>query len=230
MRAWLALLIVLPATAGLAAAATTSVSVGDFFFSPANIVISAGDTVEWSWSGSYYPHSVVYTSGASGTACTARTSGSCAVTFSSFGVVGYKCGLHPAMTGTIKNKDLPDLRVTGITWTDTGSVPNAVRHFSIAVKNFGVGSAGASSTRLAIGSPIAAERTVGDATTPALAGGATANVVLDWAMGARAGDFTARAISDVRAAVPELVETNNEFSRTTTVIVPLLPGIPVNTV
>jgi plastocyanin len=82
------------------AATTTNVTVGNNFFSPANVTINAGDTVKWNWSGS--PHSstststpVLWDSGIQGVGSTFTHM------FPSAGSFPYKCVVHFGQTGNI---------------------------------------------------------------------------------------------------------------------------------
>jgi hypothetical protein len=87
---------------------TTTVAVGDFFFCDSSFTggvcettVNVGDTVEWSWSGSF-PHTTTECGGDldlcaephlwdSGT----KTSGSFSFTFESPGTFVYRCQIHP---------------------------------------------------------------------------------------------------------------------------------------
>src|SRR5437763_1576267 len=75
---------------------TTAVTIGDDFFDPANIQVSPGATVTWTWSSDVRVHNVTFsdvTSGDKNPASTFAKSFPTAVTFT------YHCTLHPGMSG-----------------------------------------------------------------------------------------------------------------------------------
>lgn len=74
------------------------VAVGDNFFQPASLTVSAGDTVRWVWSGSV-PHSVRLDDE---TSPTHTGSGEFEFTFNEPGTYDYVCGVHgESMPGRI---------------------------------------------------------------------------------------------------------------------------------
>ena len=81
---------------------TTSVSIGDNFFSPETVYISAGDTVTWTWAGGgVVPHTTTGTGSASWDSGV-RTAGSYSRTFNNVGTFSYVCEIHSSdMVGTI---------------------------------------------------------------------------------------------------------------------------------
>ncbi len=108
------LLLVTMAVAAPALAATVAVSIVDKTFSPADIVIHAGDTVTWTVTKSINePHTI--TSGESGTADAGKLFDSgladtdklkadgktYSVTFDKAGTFAYFCQVHPEMKGTV---------------------------------------------------------------------------------------------------------------------------------
>ena len=79
--------------------ATNSVTVANNNFSPANIQVSVGTTVTWTWSQDAITHNVTFTDGASsgdkgGGATYTRT-------FSAAGTFNYSCTIHPGMNGSV---------------------------------------------------------------------------------------------------------------------------------
>ena len=79
----------------------TYVTVGDDFFSPGTINISAGSTVTWTWAGgSGVPHTTTG-NGAEKWDSGFLTSGSYSHTFNAAGTFAYVCKVHSDMTGTI---------------------------------------------------------------------------------------------------------------------------------
>ena len=79
----------------------TYVTVGDDFFSPGMINISAGSTVTWTWGGgSGVPHTTTG-KGAEEWDSGVLTSGSYSRTFNAAGTFAYVCKVHSDMTGTI---------------------------------------------------------------------------------------------------------------------------------
>ena len=84
-----------------ASAEIHEVTVGDNFFSPANLTIQQGDTVRWVNAAGGNPHNVTSNSGAWTPSATAA-SFNFEVTFDEPGVFNYRCTIHPAqMQGTI---------------------------------------------------------------------------------------------------------------------------------
>lgn len=92
------LLLLASANAG---AAIHEVTVGDNFFSPANLTIQQGDTVRWVNAAGGNPHNVTSNTGA-WTASVTASSFTFEVTFDEPGVFNYLCTIHSAqMQGTI---------------------------------------------------------------------------------------------------------------------------------
>jgi plastocyanin len=74
-----------------------AVDVGDDFFRETSLVVQAGGTVTWTWSGAH-PHSVTFNGGAdSGT----KTAGTFQQTFTNTGTFTYHCVVHGNMNGTV---------------------------------------------------------------------------------------------------------------------------------
>ncbi|WSK77301.1 discoidin domain-containing protein [Amycolatopsis sp. NBC_01286] len=101
----------------------------------------------------------------------------------------------------------PDLEVTGITSNPPNPAVGAAVSFTVAVHNRGTSSAGASVTRVTVGS------TTLDATTAAIAAGATANVAVPGTWTATNGGATLTATADATNTVAETSESNNTLSR-----------------
>ena len=78
---------------------TSSVSVGNNVFSPANIQVAVGTTVTWTWDASAVTHNVTFGdgvgSGDKGANATFTR------TFSAAGTFQYQCTLHPGMAGSV---------------------------------------------------------------------------------------------------------------------------------
>jgi len=90
-----------PSPAGVAhKSASQSVNMGDFFFSPASVTISVGDTVTWHNSGQA-PHTATANDGSFDTG-TINAGGSGSHTFSTAGTFSYICTIHPNMKGTVR--------------------------------------------------------------------------------------------------------------------------------
>jgi plastocyanin len=91
--------LVLAPSAG-AQGQTMTVSIEDFFFSPANMTVAPGTTVTWVNNGQA-PHTSTADDGTwdSGTL---QPGESFSFTFDQAGTYTYHCSIHPNMTGTIK--------------------------------------------------------------------------------------------------------------------------------
>ncbi|MFJ9027683.1 CARDB domain-containing protein [Streptomyces sp. NPDC102274] len=102
----------------------------------------------------------------------------------------------------------PDLQVLGIESTPANPAVGAPVSFTVAVKNRGTTSSGATTvTRVVVGG------TTLNTNTPAVAAGATANVSVNGTWTATNGGATIVATADATNAVTETNETNNAFSR-----------------
>ena len=77
------------------------VTVGNNFFSPANLSVATGATVTWSWAMGDVEHQIAFVDGAPGSA--KQSSGTFQRTFGSAGTYNYFCTVHGAqvMSGTI---------------------------------------------------------------------------------------------------------------------------------
>jgi LPXTG-motif cell wall-anchored protein len=98
----LAMLLAL-AVGGPASAATSSVSIVDFAFSPATITIAPGDSVLWANNGNtQHTSSSDLGSGETWDSGTLNPGGTFSHTFSNAGSFPYHCNFHPTtMTGTV---------------------------------------------------------------------------------------------------------------------------------
>jgi plastocyanin len=81
-------------------AASASVTIGDFFFSPSSVSIAVGDTVTWRNTGQA-PHNATADDGSFKTP-TLNNGQSASHTFTQAGTFSYICTIHPNMKGTIR--------------------------------------------------------------------------------------------------------------------------------
>jgi plastocyanin len=79
--------------------ATTTVSIQDFFFSPANVSVPAGTTVTWVNEGNV-PHTVTSDDGQFDSGVL-MPGDSYTVMFKGQGTITYHCAIHPSMTGSV---------------------------------------------------------------------------------------------------------------------------------
>ena len=93
------LILFLLGSIALARAATQTVTIADFAFSPATVTIRAGDTITWT-NDDAIVHTATSTTGAfdSGDLAPGK---SYSVTFTTAGTYDYFCAPHPTMTGQI---------------------------------------------------------------------------------------------------------------------------------
>ena len=101
----------------------------------------------------------------------------------------------------------PDLEVTGITSNPPNPAVGAAVSFTVGVHNRGTSSAGASVTRLTVGSATL------NGTTAAIAAGATSDVAISGTWTATNGGATLTATADATNTVAETNESNNGLSR-----------------
>jgi plastocyanin len=88
--------------AGTAGAAnTTTIKVGDNFFSPTKKTVTVGDTVVWKWNGSN-THNVTVTSGPQKFNSSDQSSGTYTRLFTKAGTYKIICTFHPGMEMTLK--------------------------------------------------------------------------------------------------------------------------------
>jgi plastocyanin len=81
-------------------ASSTSVNIGDFFFSPGTVTVDVGETVTWHNSGQA-PHNATASDGSFKTP-DLNNGQSGSHTFSSAGTFSYICTIHPNMHGTVR--------------------------------------------------------------------------------------------------------------------------------
>ena len=79
--------------------ATNAVTVGNNLFTPANIQVSPGTTVTWTWSPDAITHNVTFTDGPKSGDQGANATYS--RTFSAVGTFNYSCTIHPGMNGSV---------------------------------------------------------------------------------------------------------------------------------
>lgn len=101
----------------------------------------------------------------------------------------------------------PDLLITGITTNPSNPAPGAAVSFTVAVNNRGTTAAGASTTRVVIGS------TTLTGATGTIAAGATANVAISGTWTAANGGANVIGTADSTSAVAETNENNNTFTK-----------------
>ncbi len=77
-----------------ARAATAGVGINDNFFSPSTVMISVGDTVQWTWGGANM-HSTTSNTGIWDSGV--QASGTFSQTFGSAGMFAYHCTIHGAL-------------------------------------------------------------------------------------------------------------------------------------
>ena len=85
---------------------STTITVGNNFFSPTPDTVTSGSPVTWSWGASSNPHTVNWDSGPTGAALppnsgAAQTSGTYSATLTTVGPYNYHCSVHTGMTGVM---------------------------------------------------------------------------------------------------------------------------------
>jgi plastocyanin len=85
---------------GAKKSASTSVTIGDFFFRAASITVHVGDTVTWNNTGQA-PHNATASDGTAWTP-TLNDGESASHTFDQAGTFSYICSIHPNMKGTVR--------------------------------------------------------------------------------------------------------------------------------
>ena len=95
----LVLIMVMAPSAGATGRTTTTVSIQDFFFSPANVSVPAGTTVTWVNEGNV-PHTVTSDDGQFDSGVL-MPGDSYTVMFKGQGTITYHCMIHPSMTGSV---------------------------------------------------------------------------------------------------------------------------------
>jgi plastocyanin len=95
----LVLIVVMAPSAGATGRTTTTVSIQDFFFSPANVSVPAGTTVTWVNEGNV-PHTVTSDDGQFDSGVL-MPGDSYTVMFKGQGTITYHCSIHPSMMGSV---------------------------------------------------------------------------------------------------------------------------------
>jgi plastocyanin len=93
----LAVMVVMAPSVG--AQPTTTVSIQDFFFSPANVTVEPGTTVTWVNEGNV-PHTVTSDDGQFNSGVL-MPGDSYTVVFKGRGTITYHCSIHPSMMGSV---------------------------------------------------------------------------------------------------------------------------------
>ncbi|MEA2155350.1 MAG: hypothetical protein QOE11_1490 [Solirubrobacteraceae bacterium] len=88
-------------SAGIAGAATKTVTLKNIAFSPKTLKVSKGATVTFAFRDGTTVHNVTSTGAKHFKSIGNRSSGSKSRTFASAGTYRYQCTLHPGMTGRI---------------------------------------------------------------------------------------------------------------------------------
>jgi LPXTG-motif cell wall-anchored protein len=88
------------ASVGAHKSASTTVTMGDFFFRPATVTVSVGDIVTWRNEG-HEPHTATADDGSFDTG-TVPAGGRASHLFTQTGTFSYVCTIHPNMTGTVR--------------------------------------------------------------------------------------------------------------------------------
>ncbi|MBM4184182.1 MAG: hypothetical protein FJ207_08120 [Gemmatimonadetes bacterium] len=88
---------------GVAAPTAVSVTVGNDFFSPRNVVVRQGGAVTWTWATSASIHNVTYTAGPAPLPSSSATkdTGTHSNTFTVLARYDYACTLHAGMEGSV---------------------------------------------------------------------------------------------------------------------------------
>ncbi len=93
--------MLLPDSAGaLGGQQTAAVSIQDFYFSPAQLTVEPGTTVQWVNQGTVL-HNVISTDGGPLASEVLQTGGTYQFTFENPGTYTYYCSIHPAMTASV---------------------------------------------------------------------------------------------------------------------------------
>lgn len=211
------LLTLVLALGGLASAATTSVHIQGFAFSPASITILAGDSVAWD-NRDAATHTVTAIDGSFNSGNLARN-GVFTRLFATPGSFDYRCNIHTSMRGTVLVVDpnaKPDLRITS--FASEESLPGLANELRATVQNAGANLAPETTVRFTYVSEGGDVRDVGLAAVPALAPGASFEASLRWDVTGKFGDFAVHAAVDPLGEVAEEDESNNEADATSTVL------------
>src|SRR6266508_4182387 len=119
-----AIMIGVLALVGGVAAADAGVSIDDLAFSPATVVVQAGDTVTWTNQQTDVPHTVT-ADGGSFDSGTLNTGDTFQYTFDTAGTFPYHCAIHPTMHGTVEVEAAQASTTTASTTATTPSTGGA---------------------------------------------------------------------------------------------------------
>ncbi len=132
-------LVLLGLASPLAAQTTHDITVGDNFFSPANVTIQVGDTVRWNNAAGGMSHNV--TANNDSFASQTASSFTFTHTFSSAGSVPYHCTIHSSMQGTITVQSVEpppaDLALLTVNAAAGSFAPGDGIAIDISIKNIG---------------------------------------------------------------------------------------------
>ena len=123
---------------------THMVTVGDNFFSPSELTIAPGDTVQWNNAVGGNPHDVTSNTGA-WTAPSTATSFTFSVTFNDPGTFNYHCTVHAGMTGVITVQAAggsPELQLLSVAVTGGSLEPGGTLNVRSRIRNNGDADAG----------------------------------------------------------------------------------------
>src|SRR4051794_18514070 len=84
-----------------ALAASTSVTINNYQFTPHSIAVTPGSTVTWTNKQADDNHTVTADDGSFDTGVIKAAGGSASLTFSTEGTFAYHCTIHPTMHGTV---------------------------------------------------------------------------------------------------------------------------------
>lgn len=99
-----------------------TVKLGDNFFQPTKLTVTAGTKVTWTWTGSN-THNVTVLSGPQKFRSTDQSSGSYSRRLTKVGTYRIVCTFHPGMVMTLKVTKAP--KAKGSTTTTTGAPPSS---------------------------------------------------------------------------------------------------------
>lgn len=223
--AWLAAWLAAGAGAGLPAQPGTGenhVHVQDYEYLPNSLNIVQGESVAWDNHGNEV-HTVTADDGGFDSG-ELQPGGSFTRAFGASGSFGYHCRKHEQMTGRIvvSKPAMPDLVVASLQAPD--EVPGVWKRVEVKVRNLGLADAGASEARVSYRHQ-GEEWPVGDASVPALAPGASAEVEVRWLVLGKVGDFRVLALADSAGQVEEEDEGNNLGAMVSYVLLQGMPGI-----
>lgn len=111
-----------------ARAATQSVAITNFAFTPANLTVAVGDTVVWTNNATGTPHTVTSTDSSGALASGNLAAGATySKTFAAAGTFAYACSIHPQMVGSITVTQAAPATTAPNTTVTSGASPAAPR-------------------------------------------------------------------------------------------------------